>query len=70
MQNQNTTNLTPNGLMPDLLQVFEKYKVLKGKRVVCLFDSINGQVNVAMRDIPRQYELQDRLKEWLDDLGA
>jgi len=62
------TNDIPNGLMPHLLKVFERCK-LDGKRLICLLDSKNGQVNAAMADIARQHQLQDRLKEWLVELG-
>jgi len=62
------TNDIPNGLMPHVLKMFEKYK-LDGKRLICLLDSKNGQVNAAMADIARQHQLQERLKEWLVELG-
>jgi hypothetical protein len=51
------TNDIPNGLMPDLLKVIEKYK-LDGKRLICLFDS-NGQVNASMIDIAARVAFAD-----------
>ena len=48
-----------------LYNVFEKYN-LGDKAMLCLW--VNGQLNTAIRERPRILELQDRLKEWLQEL--
>ena len=54
----------PDGMNRELFKVFEKYN-LGSKAMLCLWR--NGQLNCAMREPPRELELQDRLKEWLDE---
>jgi len=46
-------------------EVFEKYK-LGERAMLCLW--VNGQLNTAIREPSRIIELQDRLKEWLQEL--
>ncbi len=55
---------TPDGLNTDLYKVFEKYN-LGEKAMLCLWK--NGQLNTAIREASRILELQDRLKEWLQE---
>jgi hypothetical protein len=52
----------PDGLNPALNKVFEKYH-LGDRAMLCLW--YNGQLNTAIREPSRILELQDRLKEWL-----
>jgi hypothetical protein len=49
----------------DLLRIFEKYR-LGERAMLCLW--VNGQLNIAIREPSRILELQDRLKEWLQEL--
>jgi hypothetical protein len=56
--------ILPDGLNKELYKVIERYQ-LGDKRVLCLW--IEGQLNSAMRPPSRQSELQDRLKEWLEE---
>ena len=56
----------PEGMSQDLFKIFEKYRV--GERAM-LFLWVNGQLNTAIREPSRILELQDRLKEWLKELG-
>jgi hypothetical protein len=51
----------PDGMNPALYKVFEKYKAM-----LCLW--VNGQLNTVIRERSRILELQDRLKEWLQEL--
>jgi hypothetical protein len=53
----------PDGLNTGLYKVFERYSV-GNKAMLCLYR--NGQLNTAIREDSRILELQDRLKEWLD----
>ena len=55
----------PEGLTQDLLRIFEKYR-LGERAMLCLW--VNGQLNTAIREPARILELQDRLKEWLQEL--
>jgi hypothetical protein len=57
----------PAGMTQDLLKIFEKYRL--GKRaMLCLW--VNGHLNTtAILEPARILELQDRLKEWLQELG-
>jgi len=49
----------------DLFKIFEKFK-LGGRAMLCLW--VNGQLNTAIRERLRILQLQDRLKEWLQEL--
>ena len=49
----------------DLLKIFEKYR-LEERAMLCLW--VNGQLNTAIREPSRILELQDMLKEWLQEL--
>jgi hypothetical protein len=49
----------------DLFKIFEKYG-LGERAMLCLW--VNGQLNTAIRERSRILELQDRLKEWLQEL--
>jgi len=53
----------PDGLNPALFKVFEKYR-LGDRAMLCLW--YKGQLNTAIREDSRILELQDRLKEWLE----
>ena len=55
----------PHGMNPALYKVFEKYN-LGDKAMLCLW--VNGQLNTAIRERSRVLELQDRLREWLQEL--
>lgn len=55
----------PDGMNPALYKVFEKYN-LGDKVMLCLW--VNGQLNTAIRERSRVLELQDRLREWLQEL--
>jgi hypothetical protein len=55
----------PDGMSQDLLRIFEKYR-LGERAMLCLW--FNGQLNTAIRERSRILELQDRLKEWLQEL--
>ncbi len=55
----------PDGLNPALFEVFEKYR-LDDRAMLCLW--YNGQLNTAIREPSWILELQDRLKEWLQEL--
>ncbi|MGA9149222.1 MAG: hypothetical protein WBZ36_01485 [Candidatus Nitrosopolaris sp.] len=50
---------------PALYKAFEKYN-LGDKAMLCLW--VNGRLNTAIRERSRIRELQDRLKEWLQEL--
>jgi hypothetical protein len=52
-----------DGLNTALYKVFERYNV-GNKAMLCLYR--NGQLNTAIREDSRILELQDRLKEWLE----
>ena len=54
----------PDGLNRELYKVFEKYN-LGDKAMLCLWK--NAQLNCALREPAREYELQTRLKEWLQE---
>src|SRR5262245_11185570 len=54
----------PEGMTQDLLKIFEEYR-LGERAMLCLW--INGQLNTAIRDPSRILELQDTLKEWLEE---
>lgn len=54
----------PDGLNRELYKVFEKYN-LGDKSMLCLWKE--GQLNCALREPVREYELQTRLKEWMED---
>jgi hypothetical protein len=54
----------PDGMTQDLLKIFEKYR-LGERAMLCLW--VNGQLNTAIREPSRILELQDRLKEWLQE---
>jgi len=54
----------PEGMSQDLLKIFEKYR-LGERAILCLW--VNGQLNTAIRE-PSSFELQDTLKEWLQEL--
>jgi hypothetical protein len=56
---------SPQGLNPALYKVFEKYKMGK-KAMLCFW--YDGQLNTAIRETSRKLELQDILKEWLQEL--
>jgi hypothetical protein len=53
----------PDGLNTALYKVFERYSV-GNKAMLCLYR--NGQLNTAIGEDSRILELQDRLKEWLE----
>jgi hypothetical protein len=55
----------PEGMSQDLFKIFEKYR-LGDRAMLCLW--VNGQLNTAIREPSRIFELQDRLKEWLQEL--
>jgi len=55
----------PEEMNQDLLKIFEKYR-LGERAMLCLW--VNGQLNTAIREPSRIFELQDRLKEWLQEL--
>jgi hypothetical protein len=55
----------PEGMNQDLLKIFEKYR-LGERAMLCLW--VNGQLNTAIREPSRIIELQDNLKEWLQEL--
>jgi hypothetical protein len=59
------TGKAPDGMNPALYKAFEKYN-LGDKAMLCLW--VNGQLNTAIRERSRILELQDRLKEWLQEL--
>jgi hypothetical protein len=48
----------PDGLNRELYKVFDK-------AMLCLWK--NAQLNCALREPAREYELQTRLKEWLQE---
>jgi hypothetical protein len=48
----------------DLFKIFEKYR-LDDQTMLCLW--YKGQLNTAVREPSRILELQDRLKEWLQE---
>jgi hypothetical protein len=50
-----------------MAEVFEKYR-LGDRPMLCLW--YNGQLNTAIRDPSRIFELKDRLKEWLQELRS
>ena len=52
----------PDGLNT-AYKVFERYSV-GNKAMLCLYR--NGQLNTAIREDSKILELQDRLKEWLE----
>jgi hypothetical protein len=54
----------PDGMNQDLLRIFEKYR-LGERAMLCLW--VNGQLNSAIPEPLRIRELQDRLKEWLQE---
>jgi hypothetical protein len=54
----------PDGLNAALYKVFEKYR-LDDRARSCLW--YNGQLNTAIREPSWILELQDRLKEWLQE---
>jgi hypothetical protein len=54
----------PDGLNPALYNVFKKYR-LGDRAILCLW--YNGRLNTATRESSRILELQDRLKEWLQE---
>jgi hypothetical protein len=53
------------GMSQDLFKIFEKYR-LEERAMLCLW--VNGQLNTAIPEPSRILELQDRLKEWLQEL--
>ncbi|HXX95511.1 MAG TPA: hypothetical protein VEL11_00115 [Candidatus Bathyarchaeia archaeon] len=55
----------PDGLNPALYKVFEKYR-LGDRAMLCQW--YNGQLNTAILEPSRILELQDLLKEWLQEL--
>jgi hypothetical protein len=55
----------PDSLNTDLFKVFQKYR-LGERAMLCLW--VNGQLNTAIREPSRILELQDRLKELLQEL--
>jgi hypothetical protein len=55
----------PEGMTQDLFKIFEKYR-LEERAMLCLW--VNGQLNTAIREPSRILELQDTLKEWLQEL--
>ena len=55
----------PEGMNQDLFKIFEKYR-LGERAMLCLW--VNGQLNTAIRERSRILELQDGLKEWLQEL--
>ena len=55
----------PEGMTQDLLKIFGKYR-LGERAMLCLW--VDGQLNTAIREPSRILELQDRLKEWLQEL--
>ena len=55
----------PEDMGQDLFKIFEKYR-LGERAMLCLW--VNGQLNTAIRERSRILELQDRLKEWLQEL--
>ena len=57
----------PEGMNQDLFKIFEKYR-LGERAMLCLW--VNGQLNTAIREPSRILELQDRLKEWLQELPS
>ncbi|MGA9149375.1 MAG: hypothetical protein WBZ36_02260 [Candidatus Nitrosopolaris sp.] len=63
---QDKVNWKPqDGMSQDLFKIFEKYR-LGEQALLCLW--YNGQLNTAIRERSRILELQDRLKEWLQEL--
>ena len=54
----------PEDMTQDLLKIFERYR-LGERAMLCLW--YNGQLNTAIRERSRILELQDRLKEWLQE---
>jgi hypothetical protein len=59
----------PDGMNQDLFEIFalpEKYR-LGERAMLCLWT--NGQLNTAIREPSSILELQDRLKEWLQELS-
>jgi len=56
--------MPPEGMNQDLFKIFEKYR-LGERAMLCLW--VNGQLNTAIREPSRILELQDRLKEWLQE---
>ena len=55
----------PEGMNQDLFKIFGKYR-LGERAMLCLW--VNGQLNTAIREPSRIFELQDMLKEWLQEL--
>jgi hypothetical protein len=56
----------PEGMNQDLFKIFEKYR-LGERAMLCLW--VNGlPLNTAIREPSRILELQDRLKEWLQEM--
>lgn len=49
---------------PALYKAFERYN-LGERAMLCLWR--NGQLNTAIREPSRVFELQDILKEWLEE---
>jgi hypothetical protein len=54
----------PDNMSQDLFKIFEKYR-LGERAILCLW--VNGQLNIGIREPSRILELQDRLKEWLQE---
>jgi hypothetical protein len=59
MDSKTAVNDIQEGMNGELYKLFEKYN-LGSKAMLCLWS--NGQLNCAMREPAREYELQDRLK--------
>jgi hypothetical protein len=55
----------PEGMNQNLFKIFEKCR-LGERAMLCLW--VNGQLNTAIRERSRIFELQDTLKEWLQEL--
>ncbi|MGB8934944.1 MAG: hypothetical protein WCC17_07545 [Candidatus Nitrosopolaris sp.] len=54
----------PDGMKKELFKVFQKYNV-GDKAMLCLWR--NAQLNCALREPSRQHEIENRLREWLED---
>jgi len=54
----------PEGMTQDLFKIFEKYR-LDDRAMLCLW--YKGKLNTAIQERSRILELQDRLKEWLQE---
>ena len=64
MKPDNVSWKPPEGMNQDLFKIFEKYR-LGERAMLCLW--VNGQLNTAISEPSHILELQDRLKEWLQD---